>query len=235
MSQRAFSGGRDRSSETRLRLLEAAGETFAQLGFRDATVRDICKRASANVAAVNYHFGDKERLYVATLEHWITASYQRFPPDGGLGPGEPAVARLRALIRSLLLRLLIDGRASIHGKLLARELFDPTPAFDLQFKTALAPMLQRMEATVGEIGEHKLTDRQLHSATLSIVGQCTFYHHSRPLIARLYPDQGYDSAEIERIADHITDFSIAGINALLKGHHAAVSNGAAATTAASVG
>jgi AcrR family transcriptional regulator len=234
MSQRAFSEGRDRSSETRLRLLEAAGEAFAQLGFRDATVRDICKRASANVAAVNYHFGDKERLYAATLEHWITASYQRFPPDGGLGPGEPAVARLRALIRSLLLRILIDGRASIHGKLLARELFDPTPAFDLQFKTALAPMLQRMETTVAEIGGHKLTDRQLHCATLSIVGQCTFYHHSRPLIARQYPDQTYEAGEIERLADHVTAFSVAGINALLKDRPAA-SNGATTTTTAAVG
>jgi AcrR family transcriptional regulator len=231
MSQRAFSEGRDRSSETRLRLLEAAGEAFAELGFRDATIRDICKRANANVAAVNYHFGDKERLYTATLEHWVRASYQRFPPDGGLGPNEPAIARLRALIRSLLLRLLIDGRASIHGKLLARELFDPTPAFEVQFKTALSPMLQRMEATVDEISGNALTEYQRRCVTMSIVGQCTFFHHSRHLIARMYPDQTFDAAEIDRLTDHVTEISLAGISALL-GNRAAVSNGVGAAAPA---
>ena len=49
-------------TNTRQRVLEAAGEVFAERGFRAATVREICQRAKANLAAVNYHFGDKERL-----------------------------------------------------------------------------------------------------------------------------------------------------------------------------
>jgi TetR/AcrR family transcriptional regulator, regulator of cefoperazone and chloramphenicol sensitivity len=54
---------------TRQRLLEAAGEVFADLGFRSATVRDICRRADANIAAVHYHFGDKEQLYAAAVHY----------------------------------------------------------------------------------------------------------------------------------------------------------------------
>jgi AcrR family transcriptional regulator len=53
--------------KTRQRLLEAAGEIFAEQGFRKATVRDICARADANVASVKYHFGDKEKLYSEIL------------------------------------------------------------------------------------------------------------------------------------------------------------------------
>ena len=42
----------------RERLLEAAGEIFAEHGFRNTTVREICKRADINLAAVNYYFRD---------------------------------------------------------------------------------------------------------------------------------------------------------------------------------
>ncbi|MGH8067886.1 MAG: TetR/AcrR family transcriptional regulator [Candidatus Entotheonellia bacterium] len=84
--------------ETRQRLLEAVGEVFAERGFRAATVRDICQRAKANIAAINYHFGDKERLYTAVLKYAFLCGLQKYPPlldvDSHAGP-EP---RLRAFI-----------------------------------------------------------------------------------------------------------------------------------------
>jgi AcrR family transcriptional regulator len=52
----------DSHVQTREALLEAAAQVFAELGFRAATVREICQRARANIASVNYHFGDKENL-----------------------------------------------------------------------------------------------------------------------------------------------------------------------------
>ena len=52
---------------TRERIADAAGEIFAERGFDGTTVRDICQRAGANIAAVNYYFGDKQRLYLEAL------------------------------------------------------------------------------------------------------------------------------------------------------------------------
>ncbi|MFA7235280.1 MAG: TetR family transcriptional regulator [Phycisphaeraceae bacterium] len=44
---------------TEQQLIDAAGETFARLGFHATTIRHICQLAHANIAAVNYHFGGK--------------------------------------------------------------------------------------------------------------------------------------------------------------------------------
>ena len=55
--------GKRIEQSTKKRLIEAAGSLFADKGFKETTVRDICEQAGANVAAVNYHFGDKEKLY----------------------------------------------------------------------------------------------------------------------------------------------------------------------------
>src|SRR2546426_9063981 len=112
--------------ETRQRLLEAAGEVFAAQGFRTATVREICRRARANLAAVNYHFGDKERLYGAVLQYTLRYALQKYPPTLGLSVVATAEERLQAFIRSFLLRLLDDGLPAWHGKLMAHEIAEPT-------------------------------------------------------------------------------------------------------------
>ena len=51
-----------KSARTRERLLSAAGDVFVEKGFRDATVAEICARAGANIAAVNYYFVDPENV-----------------------------------------------------------------------------------------------------------------------------------------------------------------------------
>ena len=51
-------------SATRERLVEAAAGLFAERGYRGATLREIARRAGANLAAANYHFGSKQRLYL---------------------------------------------------------------------------------------------------------------------------------------------------------------------------
>src|SRR5882724_4164695 len=95
-----------RSAETRRRLLDAAGEVFAEQGFRAATIQNICRRARANIAAVHYHFGDKERLYTAAIDYADrVAGEQPAAPPSAATTGTPEV-RLRKHVASFLSRLL---------------------------------------------------------------------------------------------------------------------------------
>jgi len=54
--------------DARTRILNVAGPIFAEKGFQATTIREICGQANVNVAAVNYHFGDKERLYTEAVK-----------------------------------------------------------------------------------------------------------------------------------------------------------------------
>lgn len=56
-------------AKPRQRLLEAAGELFAEKGFRLAGTREICRKAGTEIAAIHYHFGNKENLYEAVLRY----------------------------------------------------------------------------------------------------------------------------------------------------------------------
>jgi len=74
---------------TRARLLDAAAHVFAEHGFQAATIRDICTRAGANVAAVNYHFRDKAGLYLAVLRHSMNAAGQPEPRELAMSAATP--------------------------------------------------------------------------------------------------------------------------------------------------
>src|SRR5271156_5540224 len=116
--------------ETRHQLLGAAGEVFAEFGFRDATVREICRRAGANIAAINYHFGDKETLYTEVLRYSHGKALEKYPPLLGVAADAPAEKKLRAFVNSLLLRIFDTGPTAWHGKLMSREMIEPSAALD---------------------------------------------------------------------------------------------------------
>lgn len=200
-------------SDTRQRLIEAAGEVFADVGFRAATVRAICSRAGANVAAVNYHFGDKEALYLEVLAHAHRAALERYPPDFGLRVGASAEEKLAAFVRAFLLRLLDDGVPAWLGKLMAREMIEPTAALDRIVEHTGRPLFERLTGIVRELAGRELPADVLTRCAQSVVGQCLFYRHCREMIRRGWPEADPTPERIDELARHVTHFSIAGIRA----------------------
>src|SRR5579859_7158867 len=166
------------SGETRLRLLQAAGEVFAEHGFRRATVREICSRANANIAAVNYHFGDKQKLYASVLQHWLGEAIRKYPPDGALPADASPEQKLRAYVRSFLFRMLDEGTPAWHGRLMAREMSEPTDAFELLLNETAKPMSQRLNAIVRDLLGPDAPEQTVRNCGMSVAGQCCFYRHA---------------------------------------------------------
>jgi AcrR family transcriptional regulator len=202
------------SSQTQTRLLEAAGEVFAEFGYRAATVRHICEKAGANVAAVNYYFGDKEGLYLAVLRSVPNAHAEKYPSSQRLDANAWADEKLRCYIESLLHRVFDPGRPGWHAKIIAREMVEPTRALDSLLDEVARPLHQELAGIVRELLGSGASEEDVRLCALSIMGQCVYYHHARTVIARLYPAQKYGGDDIARLVRHISDFSLAALKAL---------------------
>ena len=198
---------RSASEQTRARLLEAAREVVVQHGFQGATVREICRRAEANVAAVSYHFGSKDGLLAEALNFAPLKAMQLANEKIG---GSPEM-RLRLFIRDFMLMLLDEAGGSPPCRIMARELADPTPALDQIVREAIAPLHEFLVKLVREIAGSGIAEAELRRCMHSLLGQCLYYRHSHPVLQRLHPRLCYSRKEIEAIATHIADFSLAGI------------------------
>ena len=193
---------------TRGALLHAAADVFAEVGFRGATVRDICRRAGANVAAVSYHFGDKAGLYSEVLAEQSRLAQSRYPVP--TGDDDPA-AQLGGFIRSFLQRVLSPELHARHGRIMAREMVEPTAALDRLVAEAIRPQSEMLRGIVSALLGSAADPATVRLCGMSVVGQILFYCHCRPVIDRLFPGAELDATGLDRLSTHITAFSLAGI------------------------
>ena len=198
-------------AETRQALLEAAAGVFAEAGYQAATVREICLRAGANIASVNYHFGDKEKLYLEVFRYTQRLAFEKYPPDFGLQAGASPEARLKAYIRSFLSRIFDEGPIAWHGRLMAREMIEPTRVLDTLVEERMRPQADLLMGIIRELLGPKTDRERIRLCGFSVVSQCLFFHHCRPALERLFPEQKFSLNEMEKLATHITEFSLAAL------------------------
>ena len=208
--------------DTRQRLIEAAGEVFAERGYRAATIREIVDQAGANIAAVNYHFGDKESLYRAVVEHVCRCAPQRFRLSEDDATPE---ARIREYVRDFLVHCLAADRRSWSTRLVVRELSEPTLALQILVDRVMRPSTERLVDVVQEVAGHRLSQEQAWLCAQSVVAQCVYQKHSEAIISRLGPPLPQGLEEIDRLVEHITRFSLAAIRHLLDAAAALPSHG----------
>ncbi|MDZ7753146.1 MAG: CerR family C-terminal domain-containing protein [Gammaproteobacteria bacterium] len=205
-----------RSQATRERLMAAAVQVFAERGYEAATVRDICRRAGTNVAAVNYHFGDKHRLYGAIFDTVFTllrARRRRFLP-----PHRPPEERLRVFIQALFEEMFhCLGDADECTRLAAMYLMEmvrPTDVLDRVVQEYIRHDAEELRDIVAALLGPRAGRDTVVDCSASIIGQVLYYYHARPLIERLHPEGPPPEQRITELVEHISRFSVAGVRAV---------------------
>jgi TetR/AcrR family transcriptional regulator, regulator of cefoperazone and chloramphenicol sensitivity len=198
------------TDQTKARLLDAAGEEFAEKGFESARIRSICRRADANLAAAHYHFGDKEQLYVAAVLEAHRCGMQN-PPESAGREGTPA-EQLRRYIHYFLSNVVAMNRQknTWHHALMLREMLAPTAASETLVREAIRPRFERLKEILRQACP-EADDLRLEALGLSVVGQCLHYKTAGAIIERVIGTESYQALDLDYLTDHISGFCLAAL------------------------
>jgi AcrR family transcriptional regulator len=193
-------------------LIEAAGPIFAQKGFQAATVREICRKARVNLAAINYYFGGKEQLYRQTVAAAHPTKFAHPAQQFNWPPGTPPQQKLRDFIRTMLERMLQLDPHSWQEELLLREVLSPTPICHPMIRRHFRAGMEILESICRELLPQDVPEQVLVRTMLSIVGQCVYYRVARKaLILVLGSERFQELFSLEKLVEHVTAFSLAAL------------------------
>lgn len=203
-----------KSTNTKKKLFNAGIRVFADKGYRDATVREICKKAgAANINAVNYYFGSKEKLYRKILDS-IFSAYDRF--DLEEWDKKTPQEQLRSMILNFCAMLYKNNAfASDITSIFISEMTRPSPFIQELVDAYNQPRIERHLKMFRNLLGEGSTDDMARDCLVSVAGQLLYYSFAWPVFSRLFPDYSADE-RYEQWADHVYEFSLGGIEAIRK-------------------
>jgi TetR/AcrR family transcriptional regulator, regulator of cefoperazone and chloramphenicol sensitivity len=203
---------REDGAQTRQQLLEVAGRVFAERGYVDATSKEICERANANIAAVNYHFGGKDGLYAAVLEEAHARLLSIDIVTEITQAKASAADKLRLLLRKIVGEVAKRDAGAWELRVLSRELMAPTQLKDAMMKNQVMPKAKMMTGMIGEILGVPPTHPAVARSLANIMGPCVFLLIVDPnWQKKIFPTL---MSDIDALVEHMVAFAIGGLQAI---------------------
>ena len=203
-----------KNTTTRDRLLEVAEMLFAQKGYDAVSVREITTAARCNLAAVNYHFGNKKALYLNVFrELWmsraqrILACFEENLADHD--KTSPAVV-IQSLAEALIKGPLTDEERLCHFQLMIREMTKPTEAFEIVTQETMKPSLVRLGQLLHPYLKENMDEERTLLNILSIIAMVIYFNFARMPVSKII-GHDYDEPFKERLVRHIVQFSLSGM------------------------
>lgn len=201
---------------TRERILDTAEVLFAQKGYRAVSVREITSAAECNLAAVNYHFGNKENLYLEVFRsRWVPRAMrvrESFRESLASQDSLSASSVVRALAQAFVDGPLSDDERLRHSQLMTREMTQPTKAFKHVAEQVIQPFFQDLSDQLNSVLTNKVGEEQMLLNIFSIFAMVLYFNFARVAVSRL-TGRKYDSDFRSQLVEQITQFSLHGLGA----------------------
>jgi TetR/AcrR family transcriptional regulator, regulator of cefoperazone and chloramphenicol sensitivity len=205
----------DDEQGTRRRLLEAAGQIFADKGFDRATGKEICERAGTNTAAVNYYFGGMEGLYAAVL--WEAHNrFVTFEMASAAVAGQTDVkGRLEAIIRLIIRTITGPVSSSWVLRVLGREILAASAALDTIREKEIVPKARLLRSIVSELMDLPEDHPAVARGCVSVLAPCfMLLLFDRRTLKRALPKLSLSAEDSDALVQHLVQFSLAGLTAV---------------------
>jgi AcrR family transcriptional regulator len=223
MKRRVTVGGRARSEKklamddrenTRSQLLEAAGQVFAEKGFERTTAKEICQRAGANTAAVNYYFGGIEGLHAAVLEEARSRLFSADAIAAALTGKSDPKAKLQAVLHVVADALTGPLSSSWVFRVLGRELVAPSPLMLETKEKVILPQARLLRQFIAELMKLPVDHPAVARGCVSLMAPiCMLVLADRRHLARALPHLELDAGNAAALARHMFRYAIAGLDA----------------------
>jgi AcrR family transcriptional regulator len=208
--------GTPRAEKTRQHIIDAAGPLFADKGYKATTVAEICRVAAVNQAAISFHFGGKEQLYLALVRYSYEYGLAQVPiPEWPAGT--PAAVKLRDFILTFLRRAVADREPRWPCQLIMRETMQPSKACEDFVRGFVRPNFRVLRGILQELLPADFSEEARRLVGFSIIGQALFYRAARGVLELIFADEQplrFDEERLQVLAEHITRFTLAALGVL---------------------
>ncbi|PJI89249.1 DUF1956 domain-containing protein [Sphingomonas koreensis] len=194
-------------AETRFALLTVAIDRFGMCGVDSVSTREIAALAQTPMSSITYHFGSKERLYLAAAQHIadILGPQVHFAIRGDqeslLTTSDDARLELRRLV-STLLRVMLDERYASFSRFVAREQAGPTEAFEILFSNIMNPVLGRLQDLLMIVSDHGLSAQEARVRSVALLGQVLIFRMGHAAALRAAAWQRLDDGALG-VIEHV--------------------------------
>lgn len=198
--------------ETRWRLLQAATEVFAEVGYHAATTREICKRAEVNLASIHYYYGDKAELYREVFRLPFLSECNVFATL------DISQVSLKEALHSFYAWLFPptaedDPMMQLFMRLHAREEAEPSGVLGDAMVQAFRPNHEKIQALLCREFGLKKPDAEVDRLTFGVIGLATVYFHNRTAIENFASHLLEGQKAREEMTERLVEYALALINA----------------------
>ena len=205
------------ANNVKQRLIDVAEDLFAEKGYESTSVRDLTAKANCNIAAINYHFGGKDNLYLEVFSRRMAAlrDIRISSIDNVMSQSDVTLEELlRTFANAFIEPLIKDSSGRRFMKLMTREMVNPKLPKEVFLEKTIIPVMGSLQNALLKVCP-QLTKEKAVMAIFSIVGQLIHIIRIEDMFGDIENEQ-FPALDLADAVNHVVEFSAAGIKGMIE-------------------